>query len=108
MKDIYRFTFPPWPDKADLAVAEIERLLAHAMFDMESVYGRFAVCLDAAFYFDTRARCVVIDGSTEVGRHIARLFTALLTKKHGDESYVVERVDPSLQAAPARKEDGSR
>jgi len=89
---VYRFTFGPQiePDEA-------ESRLVLAALNTENVYGETAMRLDASFRFDKRSRICEVDGRTEIGQHIARLFTAYLSQEFGDSSFTVERAEePSL------------
>ncbi|OGR89737.1 MAG: hypothetical protein A2992_06475 [Elusimicrobia bacterium RIFCSPLOWO2_01_FULL_59_12] len=88
MDGVYRFSF-----KDDILAREIEDSLFWAVFNAESVFGKAKVRLDASFYFDRRKKVCVIDKATEVGQHIAQLFTSLATRKFGEEGFKVERVE---------------
>lgn len=89
MDGVYRFQF-----KDDVAAQEIEDALSWAAFNAESVFGKPRVRLDASFLFDREKRVCVIDKTTEVGRHIAQVFTSLITREFGEEAFKVERLPP--------------
>jgi hypothetical protein len=83
---IYSFTFAP-----EISNEEIATRLFLAAVNTENVFGTAVMRLDASFRFDRETRTCVIDGRTEVGRHIATLFVSYLSKEFGDETFVVER-----------------
>ncbi len=89
MDGVYRFQF-----KHDVPSKDIEEHLFWAVFNAESVFGKPNVRLDASFLFEKEKKVCVIDKSTEVGQHIARVFTSLVTREFGEESFTVERLPP--------------
>ena len=101
MSMVYRFTFSP-----SVSDGQIESRLFLAAVNTENVFGEAAMRLDASFRFDRRTRVCVIDGSTEVGQHIARLFIAYISKEFGEDSHTVERVDKAKLAPPAPAQSG--
>ena len=84
---VYRFEF-----QQDVPGKAIEEHLYWSVFNAESVFGKPKVRLDASFYFDQEKKVCVIDKTTEVGRHIAQVFTSLITREFGEESFKVERL----------------
>ena len=89
MDKIYRFEF-----QQDVPGKVIEEHLYWAVFNAESVFGKPKVRLDASFYFDHQKNVCVIDKTTEVGQHIAQVFTSLITRAFGEDSFKVERLPP--------------
>jgi hypothetical protein len=87
MTDVYKFQF-----KADILTREIEDALFWAVFNAESVFGKAKVRLDGSFDLDRHKKTCVIEGSTDVGQHIAKIFTSLAAKKFGEEAFSVERM----------------
>jgi hypothetical protein len=87
MDRAYRFTF-----EQGVSGGRIEALLFLAAVNTENVFGEAAMRLDASFRFDPRTRTCVIQGDTEVGQHIARLFITYVSKELGEHSYAVERI----------------
>ena len=85
--EIYRYRF----DKS-LPINEVEESLMLAVLAAESIHGRSAVRLASAFCLDSEKRSCVVDGGTEVGHHIASIFTGFLGKQYGDEAFKVERL----------------
>lgn len=84
---VYRFKF-----KENIPVKEIEDSLFWAVFNAESLYGKTKVRLDASFLFDRERSVCVIDKSTEVGQHIAQIFTSLISHEFGEDAFKVERL----------------
>jgi hypothetical protein len=99
-QDLYRYTFAP-----DVSMEEVEVSLLLATLGVESLHGEAQVRLDAGHYLDTAQRACVIDGSTEVGRDLNRLFVGFLRREFGADAFAVERVRaedrPQLQPATA-------
>lgn len=89
MNGVYRFEFA-----GKVPSKEIEESLFWAVFNAESVFGKPRVRLDASFLFDREKRVCVIDKATEVGQHIAQVFTSLITREFGEDSFKVERLPP--------------
>lgn len=94
MRDIYRYRF-----YESIPLREAEESLLLAVLAVESLYGRSPVRLDAAFLLDREKRSCVVDAGSEVGRAIARIFTGFLTRQFGEESFRVERAEPSVPEA---------
>ena len=88
MREAYRFTF-----KESIANQQIEQRLLLAALNTETIFGEAAMRLDASFRFDKASRTCLIDSGTEVGRHIAKLFIAYISKEFGDECYSLERIE---------------
>lgn len=87
MPEVYRFQF-----NDDVPAREIEDAIFWAVFNAESVFGKAKVRLDADFYLDRRKKVIVINKATDVGQHIAQVFTSLATRKFGEKAFKVERI----------------
>ena len=87
-REVYRYRF-----KEKISLKEIEDSLFLSVLATESVFGRSRIRLDASFYLDKKKRACVIDASTEVGRHIASVFTGFLMQEFGEDAFRVERSD---------------
>ena len=92
-RDIYRYDF-----SAEVPLGEVEDSLLLAVLVAESLHGRSLVRLDASFCLDEKKQSCVVDAGTEVGRHIARIFTGFLTREFGESAFTVERQN-RLQAS---------
>lgn len=84
----YRYSFN---DK--LPLQNIEDSLFLAVLATECLYGRSRIRLDASFCLKKKKRFCVIDASTEVGYHIARIFTGFLISEFGVEAFRIKRSD---------------
>ena len=73
----------------------IETHLALAIRATESVYGGSRVRMAVGYLFSENGRELAIDVSTEVGEHMARVFTGLLTWQLGEDQFTVNRMDDS-------------
>jgi hypothetical protein len=100
----YRLEF-----EAAVPLAEAEMSLHLAMIALEGLFGRASVRLDARYRLDEAGRAIVVDGSTQVGESLVRVFAALLIREFGDDSFVVRRASASTpepehsdQSAPLR------
>lgn len=94
MDAVYRFEF-----KDGVPVKEIEETLCWAVLNAESIYGKPKVRLDGSFHFDKEKRVCVIDKTTEVGQHIAQIFTSCISRAFGEEAFKVARLRKKKQFA---------
>ena len=85
--DIYRYEF-----SANVPLDEVEQSLALSVLTTESLHGRTRVRLDASFCIDKEKHACVVDAGTEVGRHIASIFTGYLTREFGENAFRVKRL----------------
>jgi hypothetical protein len=69
----------------------IEAHLAEAIFTAECVYGAPRVRNSAAYYVPMNKPQCAIDVSTEVGEHVAEVFTGLVTRDLGEDGFTVTR-----------------
>jgi len=89
-KDIYRYTFRP-----EVPKAEVEASLLLALIAVEGLHGEAQTRLDAGHAIGGLFGVCVIDGSTAVGRDLAKVFTAFLRREFGEDSFRVERLPSS-------------
>ena len=73
-----------------LSRERMDELVAFAVISAECTFGQAKVRLNAS-YLTTDSKAV-IDVSSPVGEHIAEIFTGLLIRDYGEESFTVERV----------------
>ncbi len=94
MKVVCRFTFPKGT-KREL----LEAAIASAIFNAECVFGKPRVRVGGAAYYlaEDSPQCV-IDTSTEVGEHIAQVFTGILINVLGEDKFRVRRIEESVPA----------
>jgi hypothetical protein len=81
----------------------IEESIAQAIFNAECVFGKPRVRVSGVAYYipDDGSRCL-IDVSTEVGEHIAQVFTGIMINTLGEEKFNVRRFERELIGASAR------
>ncbi len=85
MGEICRFKF-----KEGVTKEAIEEQIALAIITAECTFGQPRVRLHASYLAaDAKA---VIDVSSDVGEHIAQVFTGLMMRKVGEENFTVERI----------------
>ena len=93
--DIYRYEF-----SLNVPIAEVEQSLTLSVLTTESLHGRTRVRLDASFCIDKEKRACVVDAGTEVGRHIASIFTGYLTREFGENAFKVKRLTRDSEPKP--------
>lgn len=91
---MYRFEF----DQA-VPLEEVEMTLHLAMYAVEGLYGSARVRLEAGYHLDAPRRVMLVDGTTEVGSTVVRVFTALALREFGEDAFSVRRVE--AHSAPA-------
>ncbi|MEW5980158.1 MAG: hypothetical protein AB1898_30555 [Acidobacteriota bacterium] len=90
----YRYSFPRSIDPESVKEALFLALLA-----AESLHGRPRVRLETLFSVDEREGTCLIQAGTEVGEHLARIFTGFLGQEFGSEAFSVQVVggdDPGM------------
>ncbi len=73
---VYKFTF-----RENIPIKEIEECLFWSGFNTESIFGKARFRLDGSFHFDRPRKFVVIDKSTDVGRHLAQIFISVAKRR---------------------------
>lgn len=96
--DAVCFDFDP-----ETSLSDAEMTLHLAMFAVEGVLGRARVRLDAEYVLDEEAHAIVIDGGTEVGELLARVFTGLLLREFGEDAFTVRRCDALPESLHAER-----
>jgi len=85
MTEVCRFKF-----KDGISKVMIEEQIALAVITAECTFSQARVRLHASYAAsDGKA---VIDVSSDVGEHIAQVFTGLMIRKLGEENFSVERI----------------
>ena len=72
----------------------IEESITQAIFIAECVFGKPRVRVSGVGYYipDDGSRCL-IDVSTEVGEHVAQVFTGIMINTLGEEKFQVKRIE---------------
>ena len=86
--DVFRFEFEP-----TVPLPEAEMSLHLATYAVEGLYGEARVRLDASYHLDKGRRSITVDGGTEVGAAIVKVFTRFLSREFGEDSFRVRRVE---------------
>jgi hypothetical protein len=84
--ETYQYTFALQAD-----MSQVEETLLLATMAAEGLHGRARVRLEAGFRCDAGGRSAEVDGGTDVGEAIARIFTALLNTSIGEPAFKVSR-----------------
>ena len=74
-----------------ISMQSVEETLLLAVIAAEALHGRSSVNLDADFVLSEKRRRCSVNGSNQVGRDIARIFTGLLTAEIGETGFQIER-----------------
>lgn len=85
-RTVYRFEFLHRVD-----IDEVEQTLALSILAVGCLQGEAAVRLDAGYAIDRDARVIVVDGDTETGRAVTRVFTGFCIHEFGDDAFSVSR-----------------
>jgi hypothetical protein len=87
--------------KRGVSLADAEMSLHLAMFAVEGLVGQARVRLGAKYILDQSMHSIVINGGDGVCEMVAKVFTSLLTREFGEDSFYVEGSEKSheLQAA---------
>jgi hypothetical protein len=83
----------------------IEESIATAIFNAECVFGKPRVRVSGVAYYvaEDNPACV-IDVSTEVGEHVAQIFTGIMINTLGEEKFEVRRIErETTQAGLGKK-----
>ena len=83
----YRYRFAARVDLRDAGDTLLLAVLA-----VEGLFGAAQVRMDFAFATDEAIRVIVVDASTDVGQAVNGIFTNLLMREFGPESFGVKRV----------------
>ena len=93
--NVFRFEFEP-----SVPLTEAEMSLHLAMFAVEGLYGEARVRLEASYHLDDARRSITVDGGTEVGAALVKVYTRLLIREFGEDGFHVRRVEPRPAETP--------
>jgi hypothetical protein len=91
--EVYRFTWEP-----NVSLNEAELTLHLAGYAVEGLFGQTRVRLDFSYFVDAPRRTIFIDGTTEVGAAIVKVFMGLAFREFGENAFQVCRVESNFQA----------
>lgn len=88
----------------------VEAAIHSAVFNAECVYGKPRVMVVGAIcHLSDEGRHCFIDVSTEVGEHVAQVFTGIIINTLGEDKFRVRRVEgPATLALSLGKGDDPR
>lgn len=86
--EVLRFQIDP-----SVPLEEAEMSLHLAMFAVEGLVGSARIRLDVRYYVDEPRRVIIVDGSNEVAGAVVRVFTNLLLREFGEDSFLVKRME---------------
>jgi hypothetical protein len=95
-RTVYRFEFAEGPD-----MKEVEETLVLSILAVGCLHGEPAVRLDAGYAVDPDRRVVAVDGTTDTGRAVTRVFAGLAIHEFGDDSFSVAQVLRPPPSSPA-------
>ncbi len=87
MTTVCKFKF-----KKEVSHEFLEKQIAYAVLSAESIFGKAKVRIHSPGYLASDGK-VVINVSSEVGDHIAAVFTGLMNEFVGEENFTVERIE---------------
>lgn len=85
--NVFRFHIAPC-----VPLDEVEMTLHLSIFAVEGLVGSARIRLDFSYYVDASHGMIFVDGTTEVGSAIVRVFTNLLSREFGDGAFLVKRI----------------
>ncbi len=86
-----------------VSLEEAEMTLHLALFAVEGLFGQARVRLEASYHVDEPDHTITVNGSTEVGEAVVRVFTGLLLREFGDETFKVRRAEAPCAVAAEGK-----
>ena len=95
IRDVYRFEFEP-----TVPLTEAELTLHLAIYAAEGLHGEARVRLEVNYHLDTPRNAIIVDGGTEVGAALVKVFTHLLIRQFGEDGFHVRRVEPVSAETP--------
>ncbi len=88
--DVFRFSL-----SSEIPLEEAEMTLQLATFAVEGLFGMARVRLDVGYHLDPNRHAILVDGTTEVGATVVRVFVGLLLREFGEDAFQVDRVGSS-------------
>ncbi|MFO0916602.1 MAG: hypothetical protein U0795_26850 [Pirellulales bacterium] len=85
--DVFRYSFGE-----HVPLEEAEATLVLSTFAVEGLCGVARVRMDLTYHVDDDRRVIWVDGSNRVGTWVVQVFTNLLVREFGEESFQVRRV----------------
>ena len=86
--NVYRFEFD-----RDVSLTEAEETAQLAGMAVEGLFSTARVRMDFSYHVDEPHRTIFVDGTTEVGDAIVKVFTALALREFGEDAFRVRRIE---------------
>ena len=93
--NVFRFGFVP-----AVPLTEAELTLHLAIYAAEGLHGEARVRLEVSYQLDRSANAIIVDGETEVGASLVKVFTHLLIRQFGEDGFNVRRIEPGSAGTP--------
>jgi hypothetical protein len=94
---VFRFSFA-----RRIELAEAEATLHLAILAAEGLFGEARVRMEVSYHADVPRSAILIDGHTQAGDAVVRIFTAFLMREFGADGFSVRRVaSPRTSSTPA-------
>ena len=87
---VHQFVFRP-----SVPLVEAELTLHLATYAVEGLFGEARVRLEVGYHLNDARRSITVDGGTEVGAALVKVFTSLLLREFGEDGFQVRGVDAS-------------
>uniref|UniRef100_A0A7V3ZWT5 Uncharacterized protein n=1 Tax=candidate division WOR-3 bacterium TaxID=2052148 RepID=A0A7V3ZWT5_UNCW3 len=91
MPAVCRFKFPEGLDR-EIIETQLAIIAAECTFGQPKVRISAAYCVSPGSSDGRKKPQVAIDVSTEVGEHIAQIFTGLMIRQLGEDKFTVDKV----------------
>lgn len=92
---VYRFEF-----ERCVPIREAELSLHLALYAVEGLYGPARVRLESSYHLDEPRGALLVDGTTEVGAALVKIFTSLLLREFGEDRFHVRQVGSAGASTP--------
>jgi len=94
VQQLYEYRFDP-----DVEWADVQAAIALALLAAECLHGETEVRLQATHATDAETRMCVINGDSDVGRDLNKVFCGFLQHEFGENAFTVCRTSGSREAA---------
>lgn len=88
MSGAFQFKF-----ELHVSLVDVELSLHLAMFAVEGLAGQVRVRMDARYHVDQEGHAIFVDGGSQVGLMISRVFAGLLLRELGEDAFCLHQVD---------------
>ena len=76
-----------------LSIEEAEMTLHLAMLAAEGLYGSPRVAMELRYELHALENAIEVDGETEVGTSVARIFAGLLLRQFGEGGFRIDNIE---------------